>query len=232
MNGHADTIRRLGRLTGLLYIPLLVFGMFAPIVYETLIVPGDAVATANSILGARGAFEASLVSWIIIVVVDVVISVVFFSLLEPVSRLLSAISAALRLTYSIVLAALLPQLFHGYALLTDPTRGARFEPTLLPDEAFSHIETFGIGFQFALVTFGIHLVFLGILMFRSRLVPAFFGVVLVAAGIGYVLDSLGRFFLPDLATPLTPVLLAPALIGELGLTVWLLTKGVRSPGAT
>lgn len=231
MNEPAFTVRRLARLTGLLYIPLLLFGMFAPIVFETFIVPGDAVATADGILGSRGIFMASLVSWIVIVVVDVAISVVFYALLEPVSRLLSAVSAALRLTYSIVLAALLPQLFHGYALLTDPTRGARFDATALQDQALSYLEAFGIGFQFALVIFGIHLVLLGTLLHRSRLLPVFFGIVLVAAGIGYVLDSLGRFFLPDLAAPLTPLLLAPALIGELGLTVWLLTKGVRSPEA-
>lgn len=227
MNGHAPTVRRLARLTGLLYIPLLVFGMFAPIIFETFIVPGDSVATADRILGSRAIFSASLVSWIVIVVVDVAISVVFYALLEPVSRLLSAVSAALRLTYSIVIAAILPQLFHGYSLLSDPTRGARFEATILEDQALSYLESFGVGFQFALVIFGIHLVFLGALLHRSRLLPVFFGIVLVVAGVGYVLDSLGRFFLPDLAGPLTPLLLAPALIGELGLTVWLLTRGIR-----
>jgi hypothetical protein len=70
-------------------------------------VPGDAQATADSVLGSRWLFASSLVTWLAIVAVDVAISVTFYLLLRPVSHAVSLLAAALRLVYSAVLAAVL-----------------------------------------------------------------------------------------------------------------------------
>lgn len=80
-----------------------------------------------------------------------------------------------------------------------------------------------------LIMFGVHNLCLGYLLYRSRYVPRIFGVLLVAAGFGYIADSLCNFFVPNYSPIATAVLLAPALVGELGLTLWLLVKGVKLP---
>jgi Domain of unknown function (DUF4386) len=54
------------------------------------------------------------------------------------------------------------------------------------------------------------------------------GVLLVAAGVGYIVDSLAKLFVADHGGLASGVLLAPAVVGELGLTVWLLVKGVKA----
>ena len=51
---------------------------------------------------------------------------------------------------------------------------------------------------------------------------------LVAADVGYIVDSLAKLFIADFGGPLSAVFLVPALVGELGLTVQLLVKGVRT----
>lgn len=83
-------------------------------VLESLIVAGDAQATADSILGSRWLFGSSLVGWLAVVVADVAISVAFYLLLRPVSHMLSLLAAALRLVYSAVLAAVLLNLFDAF----------------------------------------------------------------------------------------------------------------------
>ncbi len=75
--------------------------------------------------------------------------------------------------------------------------------------------------------FGIHLVALGCLLSRSGYLPRVLGVLLVAAGGGYIVDSLAHVFVAGYGGPVRAALLAPAVVGELGLTAWLLVKGVK-----
>jgi len=219
------SIQRLGRTTGILYVVLVVFGMFSPTLLETLVVPGDAALTAENILGSLGLFEASLVSWIVIVVADIALSVVLYLLLESVSRIFSLVAAAFRLAYSAILGAVLLSLFDGFLLLT----GAGNVAMEMQSQALARFQTFSTGFTLALVFFGVHLIGLGLLLKRSRYVPAVLGVLLGIAGVGYILNSLGTFFVPGHGGLASAVLLTPALLGEVGLTAWLLVKGVSVP---
>lgn len=66
---------------------------------------------------------------------------------------------------------------------------------------------------------------MGFLLHRSRYVPRVFGALLVAAGVGYMADSLAGLFIADHGGLASAVLLVPA-VGELGLTAWLLLRGV------
>lgn len=220
------SIRRLGRVTGVLYLVIVVFGMLSPTVLESLVVPGDAATTAANILGSLSLFRVSLVGWLVIVVVDVALSGTFYLLLEPVGRALSLVVAGLRLSYSAVLGALVPNLFEAHRLLTEmgPERSLA---SASPSAASSHLEFFSTGFLVALVFFGVHLLGLGLLLYRSLYVPRVFGILLMVAGAGYILDSLFTAFVAGYGGYATVILLTPAVIGELGLTIWLLMKGVR-----
>ena len=222
-------IQRLARATGLLYLVLAVVGMFSATVVESLVVPGDAPATADSVLGSRWLFGSSLVAWLVVVVADVAISVTLYLLLRPVSHTLSLLAAALRLVYSAVLAAVLLNLFDAFRLLTG-AQGATGVGGRQPQVmALAALDSFGAGFLLALVLFGGHLLVLGFLLHRSRYVPRVLGVLLVAAGVGYVADSLAGLLLADHGGLVSAVLLTPAVVGELGLTAWLLLRGVRVP---
>ncbi|WP_432477041.1 DUF4386 domain-containing protein [Nocardioides sp. GXQ0305] len=213
---------RLARLTGALYVLLVVLGMLGPLTLESMLVPGDAAATADNITAADARFELSLVAWVVIVAVDVAISVTLYLILAPVSRAQSLVAAAFRLVYSAALAALLALLFVAGLLLS--------EGTGRDTEALLALETFSAGFLAALVFFGLHLVLLGSLFYRSRYIPRVLGVLLVAAGIGYVIDSLASLVVEGYGGVLAVVLLTPAVLGEVGLTLWLLVKGVAVPG--
>jgi hypothetical protein len=219
--------QRLARLTGLLYLVLAVCGMFSPTVLQALVVPGNAAATADTILGSRWLFSCSLVGWIVIVIADVAVSITLYLLLEPVSRGLSLVAAAFRLVYSAMLGAILLNLYDAFLLLASGTRGTGPDAPQRQTMALAALDTFDAGFLLALVFFGVHLVVLGVLLYRSRYVPRALSVLLIAAGIGYIVDSLARFFVADYSGLASAVLLAPAVVGELGLTAWLLLKGVE-----
>lgn len=166
--GSDRPIQRLARATGLLYLVLAVFGMFSAMVLESLIVAGDAQATADSILGSRWLFGSSLVGWLAVVVADVAISVAFYLLLRPVSHMLSPLAAALRLVYSAVLAAVLLNLFDAFRLLTGVQGAEGLGQQQRQAMALVALDTFDAGFLLALVLFGVHLLMLGFLLYGDR----------------------------------------------------------------
>jgi hypothetical protein len=228
--GGDRPIQRLARATGLLYLLLAVLGTFSAMVLESLVVPGDAQATADSILGSRWLFASSLVTWLAVVVADVAVSVTLYLLLRPVSHALSLLAAALRLAYAAVLAAVLLNLFDAFRLLTGAQGAAGLGEPQRQAMAVAALDTFGAGFLLALVLFGVHLLALGALLYRSRYLPRVLGALVVAAGVGYIADSLAGLFIAGHGGLVSAVLLTPAVVGELGLTAWLLLRGVTVPG--
>jgi hypothetical protein len=68
------------RAAGLLYLIIIVLGLFAEIfVRSSIITPGDATATAGSILGAEGLFRAGFLADSIMLLSDVALAVLLFT---------------------------------------------------------------------------------------------------------------------------------------------------------
>lgn len=217
------TPQRLARITGALYVVLAVLGMLGPLTLESLLVPGDSAATAAGVSESRLLFDVSLFAWVVIVAVDAAISVTLYLLLERVSRAQSLLAAVFRMVYTVVLGALVVHLFVARSLLT-----GRPGDGLAEAQATAALETFSAGFLVALVFFGVHLVLLGVLLYRSRYVPRVLGALLVAAGFGYVVDSLASLMVEGYGGLVAAILLTPAVLGEIGLALWLLVRGVST----
>lgn len=73
-----------------------------------------------------------------------------------------------------------------------------------------------------LVFFGLQCLLVGYLVFRSTFLPRVLGVLLALGGLGWL-----TFLSPALADHLFPYNLAPGMIGEGSLTLWLIVKGVN-----
>ena len=58
--------------------------------------------------------------------------------------------------------------------------------------------------------------------------PKTIGVLMVIAGVCYVLNSFAVILSPRLAGILFPAILLPCLVAELSLAVWMVVKGVRA----
>jgi hypothetical protein len=221
---RAWSSQRLARTTGTLIVLLAGLGIAGPLTLESLLVPGDAAATAANLAAHRTLFTLSLAAWVAIVVVDVAISVLLFLLLAPAGRGLSLSAMAMRLVYSATVAALLAHLFAVAHLVNPPGAVDRTAER----QALVSLETFSAGFLAALVFFGAHLTLLGILFVRSRYIPRILAGLLVAAGVGYVVDSLASLMVDGYGGYAALVFLAPAVAGEVGLALWLLVRGVRT----
>ncbi|MBT3996289.1 MAG: DUF4386 domain-containing protein [Chloroflexi bacterium] len=226
-DGLKGSLRGMAKVTGALYLILFVVGMFSPLVLETLVVEGSAIETAESFLGSMGIFGFSLVTWFVIVAVDVAVSITLYLLFENAGRAVSLITAGFRLVYSAVLAAFLLDLYDAYTVLNTSEALVGGDLTQAYTVFAAGIADFQAGFQLALMFFGAHLVMLGVSILRSGNLPRVLGIILGISGAGYVIDSMIIFITSNHNDTLSIALLMPAVIGELGLTLWLLLKGVR-----
>jgi hypothetical protein len=73
-----------------------------------------------------------------------------------------------------------------------------------------------------LVFFGFYCLLIGYLIFRSTFLPRILGALMAVGGLGRV-----TFLSPPLADHLSPYNLAPGILGEGSLTLWLLVIGVN-----
>jgi Domain of unknown function (DUF4386) len=73
-----------------------------------------------------------------------------------------------------------------------------------------------------LVFFGCYCLLIGYLIFRSTFLPKALGVLMAVASLGWL-----TFLWPPLAKALYPYNMAPGIIGEGSLTLWLLAMGVN-----
>jgi len=74
-----------------------------------------------------------------------------------------------------------------------------------------------------LIFFGVHLVLIGYLAYRSGYMAKVFGILLVVAGLGYLVDGFGTVLVPNYSINVAGF----TFVGEAALMFWLLIKGAR-----
>ncbi len=215
------------RIAGLLYLLIIVSGIFAEVAVRTgLIVKGDPSATAANVLASQPMFRAGFVADSVMLLSDVAIAVLFYALLRPVSKVLALTAASFRLAQAAVLGFNLLNYYAPMILLTRPEYTNAFEPRQLNALAAFFFDLQAHGYDLGLLFFGASCLVLGWLVIRSWYFPRIFGYGLVAAGLVYLAGSLTRFISPGLLEVIAPIYIVP-LIAELAFCLWLLVRGIR-----
>jgi len=80
----------------------------------------------------------------------------------------------------------------------------------------------------AVIFWGLWLLPLGLLIFKSGFIPKIIGILLLAACVGNLIDF-GMFFFapPEISEVVLPVVYIVGMLGEFGLVLWLLIIGVK-----
>jgi len=155
--------------------------------------------------------------------------VLIYILLRPVSRTLALVATGFRLVQSAVLGINLLNHLMAVVILNDAADLGAFDEGQIDDLVLLSLSAHTYGYLIALVFFAIHLLIVGHLVWRSGFLPRALGALLALAGVGYLADSLMFFLIPGYDGAASPVVLAPAIVAEAGLILWLLIKGVDVP---
>ena len=218
--------RQSARLAGTLYLVLIGAGIFAQFfVRSRLIVAGDPASTAANILASEVLFRAGFFSDMVMIVCDVALAWLFYVLLKPVNRSLALLAVFFRLGMDAVLAVNMLNHFAALYVL----EGAGYLSVLGVEQlkalSLFFLDTHRHGYLISQIFFGPYLIILGRLVYHSCFFPRVFGVLLVLAGCGYLIESLVMFLFRQFESITYPCL-AVAGISELAFCLWLLIKGV------
>ncbi|MBN2349782.1 MAG: DUF4386 domain-containing protein [Bacteroidales bacterium] len=231
MDTTINSMKNMAKIAGFGYLVIFISGFFANFfVLQSLIVPGNATETASNILGSEPLFRFGILSFIIMVIFDVVLSWALYVLFKPVMKNLSLLTAWLRLVNSTIFGIALYNLINVLNLLSGAEYLSVFDPGQLHAQVMVLLDTFNNSWLLGLVFFGLHLFGLGYLIYKSGYIPKIIGIFLTMAAIGYLTDSLAHFLLPNYsnyATLFLIIVIVPGIIGELSLTLWLLIKGIN-----
>lgn len=224
-NGIPDVSQRKAAIVaGLALLIMTVLAIFAN--PSSLIVPGDAAASANNIATNELRFRASIGSFVIVAILDVVVAWALYVFLKQVNKSVSLLAAWFRLVYAVMLWTALASLFGVLLLSGGDSYLTVFETDQLHALAMLFLNAFSFGWSIGLVFFALHLFLLGYLVFKldySGYIPRILGVLLAIASFGYLIDGSGRLLLPNYDVSIALF----TGFGELLLMLWLLWGGAR-----
>jgi Domain of unknown function (DUF4386) len=190
-------------------------------IYPKLVISGNIEQTAQNIAAHPRLFVAAILCYLISFAGDVVISWALYELLAPVNRAVSLLTAWFRLMYTAIAFFAALNLVHVYRLLITPDYAALFGVGPLHAQAQFLLRSFRYDWSIALIIFGIHLILLGCLIYRSGYVPKILGILLVIDGLGWMVDSLSPYLYPNANLGFLFV----TFFGELVFMLWLLIRG-------
>ena len=202
----------------LLMSVVAIFGNVVAI--DGLLAEGDAAQTVSNIAASQGLFRLGIASLIVVIGLDVVVAWALYRVFSPVSASLSMLAAAFRLVYSGVFMVAVAQLLGVVRLLSDDSSLALLGAEQLNAQAMVGITAFNDIWYAGQFLFGVHLLLLGYLAYRSGYLPRVLGVLLVISGLGYAADSLGAVLSQGSWTDITSF----TFIGEFLLALWLVIR--------
>ena len=219
-----NAIQKTARLTGFLYLLIAIISAFGLIyVPSMLIVPGDAATTAHNILTAESLFRLGFMSNLVTFTINVFVAVLLYQLLKPVNKNLAALMVILILVgLGIGMLNELNQ-FVALLLLRSGESPTTFTTAQLQALAALFLAIYQHGFSIAHIFWGLWLFPLGYLVFKSGFLPKVLGILLLIAGVGYLVDFTLFFLFPAITVKVSEF----TFVGEVVLLLWLLIKGVN-----
>jgi hypothetical protein len=222
--------RNPGRVAGLWYLLLCIIGplrlMYIP---DKLFVHGNAPATVNNIAAHALLFRLGIAGDLACGVILIFLALAFYRLFKDVDQYLAVLV--------VILGGVMPAVIDFVNVVTDLgvltfVSGANFlsvfdKPqrdalAMLLLRLHDHQNTA------AEILWGLWLIPLALLVYRSRFLPRFLGVWLVINGCAYVILSFTGVLLPQYQNKVF-LISQPALFGEIALMLWLVIKGARPP---
>jgi len=214
------------RVAGAWYFAMLTAPFSLIYVPNTLIVHGDAAATATKVLAHQTMLRLSIVNEIFVAVVFVMLALALYRVLSGVNKL--------RAMLMVILGAVLSAPISFFGVVNDMAALAVLHAPHYLATVFSkpQLDALALLFlnvhQYAMISqqflWGLWLLPFGLLVMRSGFLPRILGILLIFNCFAYVIASLTWLFAPDYMKVVTTVALIPET-GELWIALWMLIRG-------
>ena len=224
--------KRLARIAGVLYLLNAITAGFAyGFVEIKMYVAGNVATTAGNVVANSALVRMGVVADLFNATVWIFLGLTLYLLLKHVNKsvaramvVLVAIGASITCLNAVFEFEGLRAAIGAVNLDAFGTAGSKAVVLLL-------LDTQHYGIFIAQIFFGLWLVPLGYLAYKSGMFPKALGVVLIAGGVCYIVDLLLAFLAPDfgLGQPIHAYVVIPTTaIAEISMVIYLLVVGVRT----
>jgi len=221
-----NSLKKTARIAGILILIISPFAIFSMMyITSNLIVPGDAWATASNIMASEGLFRLGMVSDSVVFLLEIVIVVMLYVLLKPVSKTLSLVAALSRLAMTVIQGINLLNNFTVLMFLSGADYLTVFEAGQLNSLVLLFLNAYEYVTHIWGLFFSLHLFFLGYLVYKSGYIPRILGIVLVIASVCYLIQSWGIILLPTYEEIFAWIGFLSII--EVAFPIWLVIKGVK-----
>ena len=230
MPSITENPRTLARLTGLFFLLTILGGIVAQaFISQRLIDFSDAAATANNILSNKGLFTLGFTIYLIEMACQVTTATLLYQLLKPVNRTVALLAVLLELTgigiKTVARVFYIAPLFVLGASPSGPEAASSvlsgFTTEQLQSIALVLLKVNDSGAAVALAFFGFSTPLFGYLIFRSKFLPRWLGLLVMVAGLGWL-----TFLYPPLGYRVFMIIAPLGLLSALVKIFWLLIRGV------
>lgn len=219
--------RKLGRLTGLLYVLLSMAGVYGLIyVPNALIVHGNAAATAHNILASETFYRSGVVADLVGQALFILIGLALYRLLKGVDRTLAALMLILVLVPIPI--TFMAEVHHlAVPTILDASGPmAAFGEAQRNAQMMVSLRDYSSAILVAEIFWGLWLFPLGVLVFRSGFLPRFLGVLLLAAGCAYLVETITWLLVPAHGAAVSRIT-SPVRPLEMATPLWMLLVGAK-----
>lgn len=219
-------IRNISIIAGIGYLIIFVSGIFANFfVVESLFSTTELENLFNVISQNESIFRLGTISFVVMVVADVILSWALYYIFKDTNESLSKLSAWLRLVNCSIFGVAL----FNFLNVNDLIGMSGMIPTNeLNIELFQLYKGFNNIWFIGLIFFAVHLYILGYLAYKKENIPNIIAILLILAGFGYTVDSIANIVYKDYylyKDVFSNIVIIPGVLGELSFTFWLLIKG-------
>lgn len=214
--GSGNDLRRDGRISGALYLVVVLAGMFC-LAY----VPSKLGGTLAEASAHADLFRTGIAAFMLMQVAFLLLPLALYRVLGDVDRCAAMLMVALAAVSVPIGLVALTHRMEALSLLQDAGANA--------DAAFALcLQRYGHGLRIASLFWGLWLLPFGWLVLRSGRLPRVLGLLLVLGGIGYVVQVFGGLVPGFSDSALIGYVRLPAAFGEIGSCLWLLVFGARA----
>jgi hypothetical protein len=211
------------RLTGFFFLVTIIMGVVAEeYISGRLINLSDAATTAKNLLADETLFRVGFAIYLVEMVSQLVMTVLFYDLMKPVSRSVARVSLFLNVAGIVI--KTMSRLFFitPILILSDAAYMSVFTAEQSQAIALIALKVNNEGPVIGLVFFGFAGLLEGYLILRSKFLPKFLGVIGVVASFGWIC-----FLYSPIALRLFPLIAGIGLLGAMAQIFWLLVFGVN-----
>lgn len=215
---------KLARLGGLFYLIVAVTGGFSELfVRQNLIEAGDAATTAGNISSSPTLFRVAFASDVVNIAFFVLAALVLYALLKEVNH---DVAVAMVVFNAVAAAVMGANMINHFAALQVAT-GSGMISSASEGLVQLFLDMHSNGYAIAQVFFGLWLLPLGYLAYRSGFLPKALGVLLMIGSASYLTELITGFLFPGMTENALLLIAAPAALAEVSFLLWLLVKGAK-----